>query len=181
MSLAELQAEHDTQDEHTPFVCQTLDQAIWASERLAELKHKQDEIQATAEVRIARLKEWATSEAGKLDNSINYFTVLLAHYMAEQNAANPKTKSVTLPDAVLKLRKQPDQYDREDAVLMPWVTVYAQDMVKVSTSVDWASLKKHIAVMADGTAIYKDTGDVIPGVTVTEGIVSFSVDITATE
>ena len=165
-------------DGHEGFVCDTLERAVWAGEKLAHLRKQQQDIHEVASAKINKLEAWAVQEESKLDAHATYFEGLLAGYMRQQHAADPKRKSLTLPDCVLKLRQQPAQYTHDDAALLVWAKASAAQCVQTVERLDWAALKKQLAPQEDGSAVDTGTGEVVPGVTVTQGSVAFSVEIT---
>lgn len=163
------------------FKVDTLDKAAWAAAKLKEIRRQQAARRALAEQRIAQWQRWAEQEIVKLDDSAVYFNSLLEGYMRQEHEANPKQKSIVLPDATLHLRKKPDTYQRDENELLQWVEAAGLPYRKTVTTLCWGDLKAHIKSVGDGTAILADTGEIVPTVTVIPGEVKFSVEITPTQ
>jgi hypothetical protein len=159
------------------FVCDSLERATWAAAKLRGIRERQADIRALAEKRKAAWDVWAEHEAGKLDSDAERMEFYLRDYLQHARATDPKLKTITLPDATIKARKQQAQYERDEAQLLQWAkdNGYTDTFVKVKESLDWAALKKRLAPDAP---ILTDTGELIPGLVVMPGGETITVDVT---
>lgn len=88
-------------------------------------------------------------------------TNLTEYHRRELEAGGDKT--IKLPWATLKSKAQPQDYVRDDTVLLHWVQINAPEYVKVAEpTVAWGELKKAV-VVAGNKALWKETGEVIDG------------------
>jgi hypothetical protein len=160
-----------------PYVCDTLPKAAHAARKLRRIRTEQAEVGAMIAVEIARLTAWKDDLCAHLDTSAAHYEGQLRQYLEIQRQADPKCKTVKLPDATCQLRKSPDKYDYEAALdlLIPRFT--GTPFVESIPKLKWGELKKHLVPQPDGTAVYDATGEVLEGVMVTPGGASFSVKI----
>ena len=66
-------------------------------------------------------------------------------------------------------------FDRDNAVLLPWLKANRPELVKVEESPNWAELKKAVKVVGD--CVVTDDGEMVPGVKVTEQEDDFDVEV----
>jgi len=103
------------------------------------------------------------------DASIAYMTAKLEEYfLTVPHKATKTQESYALPGGKLLRKKQQPKFDTDDEALVAWLK--SSDMkqfVKVKESADWASLKKLVAMSADGEHVMMADGEIVPGVTVT--------------
>ena len=158
-----------------PYVCDTLPKAAHAARKLRRIRTEQAEVGAMIAVEIARLTAWKDDLCAHLDTSAAHYEGQLRQYVEIQRQADPKLKSVKLPDAVCQLRKSPDTYEHNDEKLL---ARFADSLyVKTEPKLLWGELKKALIPQPDGTAVFSLTGEVMEGVTGTPGGESFSVKI----
>jgi len=158
------------------FRCDSLAKAMWTGEKLARVLKRQSDIKNAADERIRKVQEWATRETGRLARDVQYFTGLLEDYARTQNDTDPKIKSIVLPDCVLRLRKMPDRYERDETIMLEWVRKNAMTAYeKITSSLNWLAMKDAAARTETGDLVLIATGEVIPGVKVTPGEVEFSI------
>lgn len=149
------------EEEKQKFRIEDKEQAQWALRKIKALNIKHKETDELAEAEIERIKAWQDKENRSIDSGIAFFEGLLFDYMLKEKKADEGLKSIKLPSGTLRLRKQQPEYIRDDDKLVKWaITVGEWDLVKTKESIDWAALKKDIAV-ANGKAIHKGTGEVI--------------------
>lgn len=103
------------------------------------------------------------------DETIGYFTGLLAEYFDKVPHKTTKTQeSYALPSAKLVRKQQQPQYDLDDEKVIIWLSdIGRQDLLKAKVSVDWAKLKKLVTITPDGHGVMTDDGEIIDGITVT--------------
>lgn len=145
--------------ENEQFVVDNDAKAEWCLRRIAELRQE-----------TIRWKNYYAAQLEKIkaqnDNQEAYFSALLENYF--ESVPHKKTttqESYKLPGGKLVRKVQQPDYIREEKELLPWLRTEAPELVKVSESVDWAELKKQL-VAQNGEAVFKATGEVIPGIMV---------------
>ena len=114
------------------------------------------------------------------DDDAEFFESMLRRYFAKRvdDGFTKATKTQTtykLPTGTLKLKHQAPEFERDTAVLLPWLEQNSPDLVKVEKTANWAELKKRISVVGE-TAVSAD-GEVIPGVKVVEREDKFVVEV----
>ena len=161
------------------FHCDSKEKAIWAAAKLKRVRDEQAENNATIEAVIAKHSAWLALVNEKLEGNALRFESYLREYAENRRATDPKFKSELLPDARVKFRKRPDDYARDEAVILEYVRANVLPFVQVKESLKWAELKKRLAITGDGAAVLTDTGEIVPGIVVTPGCEEFSVEIVA--
>lgn len=173
------------------FVIETLEQATWAARKIREARQRADEIGEAAEAEVDRIVAWRDEAMRPHLDSIDHLSAMLRYYhQTEHDAAggdtvkrNPKT-SIKLPhDVTLTSRAQPDVWDVDADVFVPWARVSAPDYVQrtITYAPKVADLKA--ATKAADVDVDKGDGGVLiagiaaPGVTVTERPRKFDVTI----
>lgn len=112
------------------FAVENMEQANWALRKVGYHQRKQAEAKALA------------------DGDIDFFTGLLEEFHRKLIKADPKLKTIRLPEGTLEIRKLPPEFQHDEEGL-----------------VEWAKLKKRLQV-AGGVAVDPETGEVVPGVSV---------------
>ena len=154
-------------EERERFRIETKDQAIWALRKIAQAKADQDENTRAAQAEIDRIAGWRNEENEKLQRSVSFFESLLHEYFMQLREDDPKLKTVKLPHGSLKMRAQQPEFQYDETQLLPWAKENLPDAVVVKVSVSKTPVKKHI----------KETGEMVPGVTITERPEKFSVEV----
>ena len=132
---------------------------------------------------IARHEAWRADALKEIDESDAYFQSLLRPW-AETKLAGSKKKSVKLPSGRVGFRAGSKTYmlDGEkvaatSARLLSFVKVEDESFIERKESVRWGDYKKTLRVMEDGRVV-SATGQIIEGMTVTQGAPSFYVEVT---
>jgi hypothetical protein len=136
--------------------------ASWAVERYRRHQKAIDEARAVAKERIAETEAWLKRVEHQHEGSMFYLEGLLEAFMRERAAADPKLRTLSLPDADLTLRALPPEIVKDDAALLDYVKEAGLPFVK--ESLDWAGLKAVSEVTQDGAVILKETGERLPAV-----------------
>lgn len=133
-----------------------------------ELAELQKDVQALEERRKEILDP--------LENEMNYLKAnLMEYHRRELEAGGDKT--IKLPWATLKSKKQSQDYERDDTVLLQWVQNNAPEYIKTAEpQVAWGDLKK-VVVVAGDKVLLKETGELVSGLTPKELTVKFDVEV----
>lgn len=86
-------------------------------------------------------------------------------------------KTIKLPWATLKSKKQPQDYERSEETLLTWAQENAPEFVKTpAPTVNWGDLKKSLVVAGD-KVLLKETGEIVSGLAPKERVVKFDVEV----
>ena len=141
--------------------------------------------QATAEINteikeleqeLAYLEERKKAILAPIDSDMEFIKRNLIAWHQEE-LDNGGEKTIKLPYANLKSRTQPQDYTRDDNVLLEWVKANAPEYMKIpEPDIAWGELKKNIAVSGN-VAVFKDTGEVVNGLTPKARKTTFDVEV----
>lgn len=157
----------EDQEQRERFRIEDKSQAAWALRKMSKITAEMDENIMTAQAEVERIASWRDEENEKLERSISFFENLLYEYFVQLRDEDPKLKTMKLPHGALKMRAQQPQFEYDEADLLPWVKENLPDAVIVKESVSKTPVKKHI----------KETGEMVPGVTITERPEKFIVEV----
>jgi phage host-nuclease inhibitor protein Gam len=141
--------------------------AIWALRKIKLVEQRRQEAKATAMAEADKIMKWYEGLSQKADRDREYFDGLLLGYMNKLRQEDPKLKTVKLPDGELKIRKQQPEYTYDDDQLLAWAKVHYPEYVQVKETVYKPDIKSHI----------KETGEVVPGVTISDRPDKFIVEV----
>jgi len=153
------------------------DTADWAVAKLAEKKEEADRLIGLAEREIARLKERIEEIKEKAEKDAAFLSACLFEYFGTVKRRETKTMAkYELLHGTLVLKRGGQKYERDDAAIMQWAKETGRaDLVKIEEKLNWAELKKGIAQNGE-TAVDTETGEVVPGITITQAPDTFSID-----
>ena len=152
-------------EERERFQVKDKETAIWAVRKIKHLRDQQNENRILAAEEIDRIQAWEKGENDKLQGDIDFFENLLKDYHYMVLDADPKAKTIKLPHGQLQLRAQQPAFEKNNDKLLAWIKKNGLSLIRVKEEADWGELKKQVDVTDDGTVIYKDTGEVVDGVT----------------
>lgn len=173
MAISQLPDESAAQER---FRIASKEQANWALRKIARIEADIAEVNGVAEAEIARINAWRNEQLAGCDKNKEFFIGLLHEYHDLLLADNPKAKTVKLPYGTLKMRALPPEIERDEEALLEWVKTNKPQFVIVTEKTNWAELKKVLEIKSDG-ALDPETGEVLPGITVTERPPKFSVEV----
>ena len=156
--------------------------AEWCLEKLEENAKARALIEEQYQRMIARHEKWRADALVEIESGDVYLKGLLEPWAAEK-IADGKKKSVKLPSGVIGFRaggktwKMGDEkIEATTPALVAFVKENDDSFVKVQESVRWGDYKKTLNVMKDGRVATSD-GQIIEGMTVTQGAPSFYVEV----
>ena len=156
--------------------------AEWCLEKMEENAKARALIEEQYKRMIVRHERWRTDALAEIDSNDAYLKGLLEPWAAEK-VADGKKKSVKLPSGVIGFRaggktwKMGDEkIEATTPALLAFVKQDDKSFVKVQESVRWGEYKKTLRVMEDGRVV-SATGQIIEGMTVTQGVPSFYVEV----
>lgn len=151
----------------------------WAFRKLSAYKAKEKEIAELAKAERARIDFWEREEKEKINDSIEFFEMLINEYHAKVLAEDPKSKTISTPYGKSKARQvkaQPKKAN-EKAILEHVVNNDMKEYIK--PALKWADLKKNIRIAEiDGRLVAVDeNGQAVPGVEVEPEQIKYSVEV----
>lgn len=178
--MEELNEENVLTEEEQRFVVDDDQKAEWCIRKIAETKKE--------------MMDWIDFYVAQTDKvrdkclrRIQFFEAMLEKYFSSVPHKVTKTQeSYQLPSGKLVVKKQGPDYERDDALILAWMKANDEDrFVKVKESVDWSELKKKLDILqltAGGEqvaeqVVFTETGEVVPGITVTERPDVFKVEV----
>ena len=113
----------------------------------------------------------------KCERRIQFFEYKLMQYFGSVPHKQTKTQeSYQLPSGKLVLKKQAPDFERDDELILAWLKANDEDQyVKTKETIDWSELKKTLTIV--GEQVAGETGEIIPGITVTERPDVFKVEV----
>ncbi len=111
------------------------------------------------------------------ERSIEYLEGLLRGYFERVPKHETKTQArYTLPNGELILRAQRPEYTVDEEKVIAYFQAAGGAHLKTEVALDWAGLKKTITAV-NGEAVDTETGEIIPGITITDRAPKFEVKI----
>lgn len=163
------------------FKIKGLQEATWATRKLANLEAKEREIMAVVNAEIQRINDWKESEMKGLKSSREFFIFLLEEYHREKFALDDKQKTIKTPYGELCLRTQQDEYEYDEDKLRAYAEANRPEVLEeVPKKILWGELKKTLGKVKQGEgyiAVDTTTGEPIPEITIKEREPKFSVKI----
>ena len=165
------------------FSCYDIEDARRDAAQLHRLNRKATLATAMIDAEIAELQKDLQALEARRDEILSPLNVemlilknnLMEYHRRELEAGGDKT--IKLPWATLKSKKQSQDYDRDDVVLLKWAQENAPDFVKVAEpTLAWGELKKAV-VVAGNKVLLQETGEVIDGLVPKERTVKFDVEV----
>ena len=146
--------------------------AEWALKKIREAEED------TARWNAYYAAQMETIERQNAD-TVAYFTALLEAWFETVPHKTTKTQeSYQLPGGKLVRKAQQPAYERDADALLGWAKTSFPEAVKVKEEASWTDIKNRIGkVMPDGSAVDKETGEIIDGVTVIARDPVFKVEI----
>lgn len=156
--------------------------AEWCLEKLEENAKARALIDEQYKQMTARYEKWRADALAELESNDLYLKGLLEPWAAEK-IADGKKKSVKLPSGVIGFRaggktwKMGDEkIEATTPALLAFVKENDASFVAVKETVRWGDYKKTLKEMKDGRVATSD-GQIIEGMTVTQGAPSFYVEV----
>ena len=156
--------------------------AEWCLEKMEENEKARALIDEQYKQMTARYEKWRADALAELDGSDAYLKGLLLPW-AQEKVADGKKKSVKLPSGRVGFRAGGEIWKMGDEkveattpALLAFVKENDDSFVKVQESVRWGDYKKTLNVMENGRVATSD-GQIIEGMTVTQGAPSFYVEV----
>lgn len=145
-------------------------------QKLASVEKQIERNASIARLERQKITDWETRVNSPLQNSAVNLRSMLEGHAREQRVLHGR-KTINLPYGTLSTTKKQDHW----SVMTPgeyieWARGKSGNLVRVTETPNLSFLKNYAVVDGNGNAIDVNTGEVIPGVTVTAGT-DFTVSI----
>ena len=168
--------------EKKPFEVTDEASAEWCLEKLEENAKARKLVNDQFAEMVYRYEKWKSDSLQELNRSDKYLKGLLQTWTVEK-LADGKKKSVNLPSGRVGFRTGGETWkmgaekiEATTPALLAFVKENDDSFVAVKESVRWGDYKKTLNVMEDGRVATSD-GQIIEGMTVTQGAPSFYVEV----
>lgn len=159
------------------FKINSLESLNWALRKLAALDNKLLDARELAAKEKARIQQWLDKETQSIEESRQFFQMLIEEYAREQRAADPKWKAST-PYGKVSFRKQQQKWEYDEKKALESVQSAGLDkFVRVKHELDKVMLKGAVKVLEDGRVVDPESGAIIEGVLVTEQPEALKVEV----
>jgi phage host-nuclease inhibitor protein Gam len=149
--------------------------ADWALRKYRSYQERIELNESLAEKERKRIEDWLSSENEKLKQKQSFFeNHLIAYAIGERD--NNDRKTISLPNGTISTRQGSDSTTIEDKEsILGWLKENNHsDVIKVKEELDLTEFKKQIVI--DGEkVIWKDTGEIVQGVSVKNGKLSLKI------
>ena len=152
--------------------------ADWACRKIAEEKAELDRIRELAEAQIQKIEEKLAAAERRYENGTRFLTGKLAEYFETVPHKATKTKeSYRLLSGTLTRKYGGAQMKQDDAQLVQYLKDSGQlEFIKTEEKPKWGEFKKRLEIMG-GSAVDKETGEIVEAVQIIEKPDTFSVDV----
>jgi HD superfamily phosphodiesterase len=159
------------------FAVKDLETAAEAGRRISFFNEQMENIDQIVEAqikpfleKIEKIKAWGEEAKKEYEEKQSFYANQLEFFIREevkkqQEAGKKPKKTISLPYGKIALKKQQPEFQKDEEALMEYAK--QTGYIKVKESTDWATLKKQCEVI-NGHLVDKETGEVVPGVSVKE-------------
>ncbi|APH23687.1 hypothetical protein CF088_11405 [Clostridium botulinum] len=149
------------------FKIENLKGASWALRKIKECKESILEKEELAKVEKERIEEWLNNETKNDLVSLEYFNGLLVEYYKELNQKDPKAKISTPYGKVTSRKNKKWNYGNEETLLKYLNSNGYKNLIRTKQEINKTGLKESFLIK-DGIALDKNTGEVIPEISIVE-------------
>jgi len=150
------------------FTVDTDEKANWSLRKIKQFQQQKEANNKLAVDEVEKIEAWNKAENDKAQQRIDYFQGLLAYYALGKRNADPKFKTLKLPNGAIKFTKQQPKWHLDnDAVLKTLKESEQLDLIKVVESPKLADIKKTFKVQGN-QVVNPSTGEIVEGITIEE-------------
>lgn len=158
------------------FQIDSIDVAEWAMAKHAALNAELDVANRRRIGYIERIEAWFARDANRLHANIDFFSMHLKAYMRDRRDADGRTKSIDFPSGRLTSHgSQPRVTVTNDDAVVAWLEQQGLDEAVKVTKKPLVSALTGRVVVRDGRAVDAKTGEIVPGMGVLPGTVTYDV------
>ncbi|NFA13582.1 hypothetical protein EXM33_13630 [Clostridium botulinum] len=141
--------------------------ASWALRKIREYKESILEKEELARVEKERIEEWLYNETRDDLVSLEYFNGLLVEYYKWLKQKDPKVKISTPYGKVTSRKNKKWNYGNEETLLKYLNSNGYKNLIRTKQEINKTSLKESFLIK-DGIVLDKNTGEVIPEISIVE-------------
>ena len=154
----------------TEFVVDNDEKAEWCLLKIKQAQEDKRKWKAQYDAMYKSVEETADSTIAKMESLLMPYFEMVPHKVAKTQESYP------LPSGKLVVKKQEPSFERNDDETIKWLKANGgEGFVKVKEELDWAGLKKTVAVVGDQVA--NQEGEFIPGIKVVPREDIFKVEV----
>lgn len=139
-------------------------EAGWHLRRIRSLRARRDEVVALYDREITRINEWRATEVAKLEVRIDWHEAPLRQLSERLHEADPKRKTISLPDGSLNLRvpEKPQVFVSDPDALLEWARENAPSLLPEPKRINVTDLRREAVGYKDGRVVLTSTGELVP-------------------
>ncbi|HCL4466726.1 TPA: host-nuclease inhibitor Gam family protein [Clostridium botulinum] len=149
------------------FKIEDLKGASWALRKIKECKESILEKEELAKSEKERIEEWLNNETKNDLVSLEYFNGLLVEYYKWLKQKDPKVKISTPYGKVTSRKNKKWNYGNEETLLKYLNSNGYKNLIRTKQEINKTSLKESFLIK-DGIVLDKNTGEVIPEISIVE-------------
>ena len=149
------------------FKIENLKGASWALRKIKECKESILEKEELAKVEKERIEVWLNNETKNDLVSLEYFNGLLVEYYKELKQKDPKAKISTPYGQVTSRKNKKWNYGNEETLLKYLNSNGYKNLIRTKQEINKTDFKESFLIK-DGIVLDKNTGEVIPEISVIE-------------
>lgn len=139
----------------------------WAMRKLSVLDKKRAEEVAVANAEIERIQTWFAKQDKQYQYSKEYLEKLIEDYAKLQHEEDPKWKGSKTPYGKINFHKQKDQWEYDEVALVAYLEKERKTSLLKVKKEPIKELIKDFFTISNGQLVNENTGEIVPGVTVT--------------
>jgi hypothetical protein len=140
----------------------------WALRKLKALEKGHDEELRVAQEELSRIQDWFAKQDKSYQSSKQFIEGLIAEFAKGQIEVDPKWKGSKTPYGKVNFHKQKDQWEYDEEALVAYLEGENKTSLLKVKKEPIKELIKDFYTLKNGRLINENTGEVIPGVAVTE-------------
>ncbi|MBE1304526.1 hypothetical protein G4W71_10885 [Clostridium botulinum] len=141
--------------------------ASWALRKIKECKESILEKEELAKAEKERIEEWLNNETKNDLVSLEYFNGLLLQYYKELKQKDPKAKISTPYGKVTSRKNKKWNYGNEETLLKYLDSNGYKNLIRTKQEINKTDFKESFLIK-DGIVLDKNTGEVIPEISIVE-------------
>ncbi|MBY6844624.1 host-nuclease inhibitor Gam family protein [Clostridium botulinum] len=149
------------------FKIEDLKGASWALRKIKECKESILEKEELAKIEKERIDNWLIEESKSDLTTLEYFNGLLMQYYKELKQSDPKAKISTPYGKVTSRKNKKWNYGNEETLLKYLNSNGYKNLIRTKQEINKTSLKESFLIK-DGIVLDKNTGEVIPEISIVE-------------
>ncbi|MBN3385899.1 host-nuclease inhibitor Gam family protein [Clostridium botulinum] len=149
------------------FKIEDLKGASWALRKIKECKESILEKEELAKAEKERIDNWLIEESKSDLTTIEYFNGLLMQYYKELKQSDPKAKITTPYGQVTSRKNKKWNYGNEETLLKYLNSNGYKNLIRTKQEINKTGLKESFLIK-DGIVLDKNTGEVIPEISIVE-------------